>query len=489
MYVPSTRKKRLPAADPSCCAADDCGASLRNNYFSGKPLTIDSYRVEQRYQVERRRLLNRAVHGWGVVYGYEIPEIKVVESPATHVTIGAGFALDEYGRELWQTQETRIAVSDLLARDKNGKPREWTRLPCDEEGRPRECWVLRAHYAERDVGPVTVTDRCRCEHDEWNYTCETVRYSLTCVECKDCCAEPACGLDCKCDRCCSGTVTVDRASTADAPKRARRGGDCLCKQLTCLDVPTDCPELSVIDEDCGGRARVDFRHGVPLACLVLTESGECKTPRVVALDPCCSRRLVKRNDLLFDLIQGCDVTRIDAIGWAAFHRKEVAFADFVAAVENDRAGKEPFFWVKFSRPVRVDSVTAEAFAMTLLGKGNGGWWETWRAPIVRVQTDVGPPEPKDPHGHTRYAQIIFDPEWDVRHAPGRCRIEEGRIELEVRGDLIVDCNGQTVDANTFDANTVGDQLAPSGNGTPGGTFRSTFRLTPHRPDEARRQPS
>ena len=35
---------------------------------------------------------------------------------------------------------------------------------------------------------------------------------------------------------------------------------------------------------------------------------------------CGPRRLVKRNDLLFDLIRGCDLTRISAIGWRDWHR-------------------------------------------------------------------------------------------------------------------------------------------------------------------------
>ena len=50
------------------------------------------------------------------------------------------------------------------------------------------------------------------------------------------------------------------------------------------------------------------------------------------------------------------------------------------------------------------------------------------------------------------------------------------VEIEVRGDFIVDCNGQPVDANA-----VGRRSAPTGNGTPGGTFLSTFRVEPRPP--------
>jgi hypothetical protein len=61
---------------------------------------------------------------------------------------------------------------------------------------------------------------------------------------------------------------------------------------------------------------------------------------------------------------------------------------------------------------------------------------------------------------------------------------ETRVEIEVRGDLIVDCNGQTVDANSFGLFRV-----PTGNATAGGTFLSTFKLEPARDVSARPNPN
>jgi hypothetical protein len=34
------------------------------------------------------------------------------------------------------------------------------------------------------------------------------------------------------------------------------------------------------------------------------------------VEECPPRRIVKRNDMLFDLIRGCDLTRITRISWA-----------------------------------------------------------------------------------------------------------------------------------------------------------------------------
>jgi hypothetical protein len=82
------------------------------------------------------------------------------------------------------------------------------------------------------------------------------------------------------------------------------------------------------------------------------------------------------------------------------------------------------------------------------------------------------------------ATIVVDRRWFNGTVGGKdgntsSRFQTGatRVELEVRGDFIVDCNGQMVDAN--------------GNGTPGGTFISTFLVdaapegTPYQKNEER----
>ena len=50
------------------------------------------------------------------------------------------------------------------------------------------------------------------------------------------------------------------------------------------------------------------------------------------------------------------------------------------------------------------------------------------------------------------------------------RLPEGNVFIRLLGDFVLDCHG-----NPIDANHVGGQL-PSGNGAPGGTFESWFRL-------------
>src|SRR5207248_2404226 len=111
MQSPYTQKTQKPSRStkPECCTDTKCETGLRNYYFDGKRLTTDSFRVEQRYALERRWLLNRAIHGWGVVYGYAVSAGPASQSHKNAVAqalkIGPGLALDKCGRELLQTEE------------------------------------------------------------------------------------------------------------------------------------------------------------------------------------------------------------------------------------------------------------------------------------------------------------------------------------------------------------------------------------------------
>jgi hypothetical protein len=44
----------------------------RNNYFYGKLLTVKDFQTEQQFFINKQRLINRLVHGVGVVCGLEV---------------------------------------------------------------------------------------------------------------------------------------------------------------------------------------------------------------------------------------------------------------------------------------------------------------------------------------------------------------------------------------------------------------------------------
>jgi hypothetical protein len=462
MYRPEPQK-----ADPhahrngECCHEEKCECGLRNNYFEGKRLSPYSFGAEQRYHIQRRRLLNRAVFGSGVVFGFAITlPRKEARDNGTRLKIGSGLALDECGRELLQVHEHWLTFNDLL-----GGIEPPNRAANDAAA----CWLLSVHYAERHTGPVSVKGPCHCEHDEWDFECETVRYSLKKVDCDECCPDADCELDCRCG---AAGFCSDKDRTG---KRA--ASRCMCEYTAQLEFDCECGgALSEIEEPCAHVA-VDRHNSIPLACVKLAVD-DCGEWVFAEVDACGPRRLVKSNALLFDLIRGCDLTKISKIGWEPWHRREapIPFDEFSPSLGADGDGQAEYitrdFWVEFSRPVRRNTVTPECFAITVIsGEREGGWWQTFRVPITRVQMDRG--------DMVTRAAIVVDGAWvedAVRGRKSLFRDRETRVEIEVRGDFIVDCNGMPVDANA-----VGLIPAPTGNGTPGGTFLSAFVVIANEP--------
>jgi hypothetical protein len=187
---------------------------------------------------------------------------------------------------------------------------------------------------------------------------------------------------------------------------------------------------------------------------------------------------VKRNDLLFDLIRGCDLTRIRKISWEPWHRSKdaVPFVEFdqkFGPVSQDEEKYITDFSVEFSRPVQAETLRSDCFAITVMSaEREGGWRETLRVPIVEINTN-GFSVPNHPE-YVRGGNIVVEGSWledAVRGRKNRFLGSPAWVEIEIRGDYILDCNGQTVDANP-----VGLSPYPSGNGTPGGTFLSCFRV-------------
>lgn len=67
----------------------------RNHYYSGKALSVSSFESEQRYNNDKRRLVNRHLLGVGAACGLDV--IRLGEDS---VSIEPGIALDGYGREI-----------------------------------------------------------------------------------------------------------------------------------------------------------------------------------------------------------------------------------------------------------------------------------------------------------------------------------------------------------------------------------------------------
>jgi hypothetical protein len=146
------------------------------------------------------------------------------------------------------------------------------------------------------------------------------------------------------------------------------------------------------------------------------------------------------------------------------------------------------FTVHFSGPVETRTVTPDAFSFLFtVSDEDTGWYETRSALITRIQTTD--PEPDDPADTTRTATLCVDQDWyqEVTSRANKFTREGATVRIEVLGDYILDCHGQALDANArgFALHDSGDgsPVAPSGNGTPGGTLVSIFRIEARPPKQ------
>jgi hypothetical protein len=480
-----------------------CPDGLRNRFFQRKRMLAEDFKIEQDYMISRRRLLSRSVLGWGVVYGFAIeggssgaascksgefadPQgaaqgvrietvgadgattsdatptatAEAAEKPRQpHVlNIGAGFGLDACGREAVLAAPVALTAENtfLLVNVDN----LWCPRRIDAELNPGR-YMLSVHYAERTAGATVPSSFCCCGDEEWTHLCETVLFSLRWMGEQGCiCAEPDCagGSACRCDTCGghsrSHARLVEWATDRDFSQTSE------LRPWSPFKVALDAP--------------------IDLACVELVGAPDkCKPLQFTEIDASSPRRIVKTNDSLYDLIRGCDLTRIEKVSWQGWHRNRKAlewdeFASFFTTQEYAPDSLLTKFTVRFSGPVLVETVRRDAVAITVqMVDGGTGWIRSRRIPISGL--DTTPSVQSLPAGTTDQFTVAVAKRWmrDEIDQGGESYLSERDfvVEIEIRGDLIEDCSGQTVDANT-----VGLVGSPTGNGAPGGTYFSSFKV-------------
>jgi hypothetical protein len=92
------------------CGAEHFSGNKRVSFFDGKLLSVDDLREEQQYHLGKRRLHNRALHGWGVVEGLEVRVPPETTPPV--VLVETGLALDACGRELVLAAPLAVAIGN-----------------------------------------------------------------------------------------------------------------------------------------------------------------------------------------------------------------------------------------------------------------------------------------------------------------------------------------------------------------------------------------
>ncbi len=162
-----------PCTDPCVTTCPSCGGLqclCRPRFFAGQLLTDDDLSLLNNYIVEKNKLHNRYLHGWGVVCGME-----VVCSPCNNlVTVKSGYALSPCGEDIIVCQDTPVNICALLQKCKTQTPPDCQPLALganDTCSSTTEDWILFIRYSEtmsRGVTPLKgasgtiCTTNCSC---------------------------------------------------------------------------------------------------------------------------------------------------------------------------------------------------------------------------------------------------------------------------------------------------------------------------------------
>ena len=123
-------EKKMEEQIKDITCTKDLKSFQRNRYFYGKLLTVRDFEDEQRYFVEKQRLINRLIHGEGVVCGLKVEDI---EGKDGFIHITPGVALDCCGREIVLPEPVEINLSEKISLE-DSVPR-WVTIRYDACGK------------------------------------------------------------------------------------------------------------------------------------------------------------------------------------------------------------------------------------------------------------------------------------------------------------------------------------------------------------------
>jgi hypothetical protein len=79
----------------------------RNRYFTGRILTGADFELEQQYFINRMKLHNRYLHGYGVVSGLQV---KLSNAVPPEVIVSPGYAIDAEGNDVLVSIPQRVPL-------------------------------------------------------------------------------------------------------------------------------------------------------------------------------------------------------------------------------------------------------------------------------------------------------------------------------------------------------------------------------------------
>jgi hypothetical protein len=473
--------------------------SRRPNFAPRQLLTARQLNVGLEDGLERQRLLNRALHGHGVVFGYglEVDDDGVIVLDRGCIELTCGLALDRHGRMLYW-QGGRIGMQDIVGK-----------LP--------ECegsYTLCVHYAERVPQPEGCLPY---SSDDTRWRDEGVAFSLKpdCDEAdRNCPSHPDGSCITHDDFVCQRTGAVPGSSPGTLP--------------TSDDLDWACTEPGPLCPTDHGNWGYDPAACVPIACVKIcdltrpgddgrpgTESpaheesqptsyrptpsepdrgkpGDDEPGQADPSDPhhhephcdpkygfcpsepevCKVRPHVYRTPLLYELLNCCDVDlpRVRSVSWSAWleHGWDAAvpWPEFKRRMLSSTDG----FAIWFTKPIEISTLhPGTIYLAAVYQEPRTDYWMVQRVPLRELR-----PLRRDGE-YASGVQLVPEKDWIKAEIRGdRSTLFAGaRFEVTVRGQLLRDECGQMLDARPLDIDS-----AARCQGRPGGDFTSVFRVAP-----------
>jgi hypothetical protein len=107
----------------------------RNRYFKGKFIAARDLKLEQEYFLSHHRLHNRLMHGWGVVCGLKVEPHPDEKCRGEWVVVTPGIALDCHGRELILEKPVYVHVARTTPSPSEPQPSTNQQSTDDKPGR------------------------------------------------------------------------------------------------------------------------------------------------------------------------------------------------------------------------------------------------------------------------------------------------------------------------------------------------------------------
>jgi len=405
----------------------------RNNYFYGKLMTVRDFFAEQCYFNEKRWLINRMVHGWGVVCGLDV---MLKEGKTDEVIVTPGLAIDCCGREILVCEEQKvqlIPVESECHKEKGAK----------EEGVKNLVICLEYYECKTEpinLPPIACDQKEKCEFNR-------IRDSFKKIRVKN-----------------KSDVDIEDPYGKYCPLLENKPGtlhDYLCEKLK-----QGCPE-------CPERP-----------CLVLAEiaiipSSDSSSPPTIEIDQCSKRKLVCGDPVLYDLIDYFhgDLPHIEKISWKG-NGIAIPWEDF------DEFIYKKGLKVWFDRKIDENTINTNTFLFLV----NIEDADTGNYKYEQVPGEVSYKYDKNTGDSTATFKCTSKWLYDVYFGYSRVREKGGEFMVVLKGDFILGVgeNGKLVKA--LDGNFIGGNL-PSGNGTQGGDFVSWFYAEPPKTEEKKSRKS